>query len=107
MEGREDGGSVDVLGKSPLVRDGAGEERVGGVRRVEAAEGGGRRVVEGLGIVLLAAREGGGISDGDCLGRPFGRGGGGIRFFSFWGFCFGVVSGEGEGSLAVDLISEG
>ena len=48
LDGREFGGSVEIEG----WRVDCEGERVdlGGVRRVDAAEGGGRRVVEGLGI---------------------------------------------------------
>ena len=48
LEGREVGGSVDIEGWRVDCEDGGVE--LGGVRRVDAAEGGGRRVVEGLGI---------------------------------------------------------
>ena len=55
LEGREDGGREDAVGAS---------ERDGGARRVEAAEGGGARVDDGLGGARLAVgggRDGGGI----------------------------------------------
>ena len=50
LEGREEGARVDVVG----ARESEPRERVGGVRSEEAAEGGGRSDVEGLGGILKA-----------------------------------------------------
>lgn len=50
LEGREEGARVDAEGARLEV--GGARERDGGARRVDAEEGGGRRVVEGLGGVL-------------------------------------------------------
>ena len=51
LEGREEAGREEDVGA---------REEVGGLRRRDAAEGGGRRVEDGDGLV---GREGGGISD--------------------------------------------
>ena len=85
-EGRERGGSVEVVGRR---REGEGVVR-GGARRVEAGEGGGRKVV----VVVVVG-----------VGRrvvPFeeGRGGGGIgEGVVGRGFCFEVRVGRGGGAI--------
>lgn len=91
FEGREPGARVEVEG----ARDVRGGLRVFGVgaRRVEAAEGGGRRAVEGLGgflngEVVGVGRDGGGMSGGAGLSGfrlalVVGGGGGGI-IAVFW-----------------------
>ena len=77
FEGREDGGRDEAVGVS---------ERLGGVRMVDAGDGGGRRVGEALGRVRLTVagrRDGGGIRlEGEIPGiggtEAVGRGGGGM-----------------------------
>lgn len=65
LEGRAEGASVEIEGARDEL-DGF-RELDGGTRNVEAAEGGGRRVVDGFGGALK-------------VGRPVvGRGGGSIR----------------------------
>ena len=86
LEGREGGDRVDVEGAREDV--GGAREREGGPRRVDAAEGGGRRAVEGFGgaraVGLLGSGlEGGGMSElgaGAAFRFTFGlgRAGGGI-----------------------------
>ena len=73
LDGRDDGARVEVVGARDVVV--GAREREGGLRRVDAAEGGGRRAVDGF--------------EGDLkigtLGVGFERGGisavGGFSFF--------------------------
>lgn len=123
LEGREEGERVDVEGAS---EPGVGERLdfvVGGVRRVEAVEGGGRREEVGLGMAgFEAGRGGGGIVEGkgaidgefEIFGLPFGIvGGGGIACLSLpsWvklpkiGFsvALGVVGSSSPSSVMVPI----
>ena len=123
FEGREEGERVDVEGASELV---LGERLVfvvGGVRRVEAVEGGGRREEVGLGMEgFEEGRGGGGIIDGkgaidggfEVFGLPLMMvGGGGIARLSlppWWrlpkiGFsvALGVVGSSSPSSVTVPI----
>jgi len=80
LDGRIDGAKVDIEGARDRLDAFAGPD--GGARNVEAAEGGGRRVVEGLGGVLNVAVV------------EFGREGGDMRRSTFWSafrLAFGFV----------------
>jgi hypothetical protein len=97
FEGREKGERVEVEGAREDVR--GPRDRDGGPRRVEAAEGGGRRFDEGLGGALRVevvdgGREGGGMSvweavAGFRLEFGFERAGGGMRGRLGCCFCCG------------------
>ena len=80
FEGRVDGERVEVVGVREV--EGGASEREGGPRRVDAAEGGGRRLVEGIGAVLNVGGIGVGREVVVCWGFRFAvglrRGGGGI-----------------------------
>ena len=90
FDGRAEGERIDVVGAIEEV-GGAGE-REGGPRRVDAEEGGGRRVFEGLGGVLKVG------------GLGVGREGGRMREVGGWsGFCFTFGLGSAGGGIIVLL----
>lgn len=123
LEGREEGERVDVEGASEPVVGERLDFVVGGVRRVEAVEGGGRREEVGLGMEGFGAgRGGGGIMEGksaidedfEVFGLPLGSvGGGGIARLSlppWWrlpkiGFsvALGVVGSSSPSSVIVPI----
>ena len=91
--GRAGGASVEVLGARE--DDEGTREPFGGARNVEAAEGGGQRVVESVGGVALDLVDGSIEKDrvADAFGSIIDRGGGGgggggggISFLSFGDF---------------------
>jgi hypothetical protein len=111
FEGREEGERVEVEGAR---EDGVeARDRDGGPRRFEAAEGGGRRVDDGLSGALRVemvdgGREGGGMSvweavAGFRLEFGFGRAGGGMR--SRLDCCFCCGRDAAIFSIAVSLFS--
>lgn len=80
LEGRAEGAKVDIEGARDRLDAFAGPD--GGARNVEAAEGGGRRVVEGVGGRLMVVAVG------------FGQVGGDMRRSTFWSafrLAFGFV----------------
>ncbi len=113
-EGRAEGARVDVEGAREEV-DGFRDEE-GGARSVEAADGGGRRLVEGfggtlnVGLVMVGFGCGGGaIGLGVCfstfrVAAGFVRVGGSMAAFSEgmvgWAATAGFISGV-EGLLAI------
>ena len=83
LDGRDDGARVEVVGARDVVV--GAREREGGPRRVDAAEGGGRRGVDGFGGVLKIGTLGVGLERGSI---------GAAGNFSY--FCFGFEAGGGS-----------
>ena len=100
LEGRLDGERVEV----EREEIGGAREREGGARRVEAAEGGGRRDVESFGGArrVDAGIDGGAISKGSDSRFAFELGGGGGCIVECGGF--GDVSKRGCGLDSVSVV---
>lgn len=102
FDGREEGGREDDVG----ARD-----REGGVRRVEAAEGGGRRLEEGFPgrrFTAFGGRDGGGIKLEDavldfCLAVEVGGGGGGGAMDGLT-VCGPALGGSGTACGGISLL---
>ena len=90
LDGRDDGARVEVVGARDVVV-GAGE-RDGGPRRVDAAEGGGRRGVDGFAGDLKIGTSGVGLERGSI---------GAVDEFSY--FCFGFEAREGSMETVSEL----
>ena len=83
LDGRDDGARVEVVGASDVVV--GARERDGGPRRVDAAEGGGRRGVDGFGGDLKIGTSGVGLERGSI---------GAVGNSSY--FCFEFETGGGS-----------